>query len=254
MRNKSGIFRYPSFYILLSIFILWIILFGFLLPQNDILPGPGIVLISIPALFEDYHFLTNFIITISAIYFPGILAFLFVYSIREYIFKNSGFLKYLIEFVSQLVGFIPSILAALLVAYWFRNSFLIEYCFSFLISVLWWMIVLYSAGKKRNENYFAAFKSLGANRSFLSKYILWHEIKPVIFKKLFRFHLNLWLLILIFEFFENLYGFGTILKRTIEYNDLSALVLMGIIIPFIIFLGYSLIKYLENKYIFWEAE
>jgi len=254
MIRRMDIFRKPLVYILLSVFILWILLFEFVLPQNNILPRPGIVLISIPALFEDYHFVTNFIITISSIYFPGILAFLFIYSIRKYIFKDSGFLKYFIQFVSQIAGFIPSLLAVILVVYWFRNSFLIEYCFSFLISVLWWMIALYSAGKTRNEDYFAAFKSLGANMSFLDKYILWHEIKPVIFRKLFRFHLNLWLLILIFEFFENMYGFGTILKRTVEYNDLSALVLMSIIIPFIIFLGYSLIKYLENKYIFWEVE
>jgi ABC-type nitrate/sulfonate/bicarbonate transport system permease component len=116
------------------------------------------------------------------------------------------------------------------------------------------MNVIYSAGKTSNEYYFAAFKSLGANKSFLDKYILWHEIKPVIFNKLFRYHLNLWLLILVFEFFENLYGIGTILKQTLDYNDFSALVLMSIIIPLMIFLGYSLIKYFENKYIFWEAE
>lgn len=254
MGSKTGIFRKPFSFILLSVFILWIILFGLILPENNILPGPLTVLTSFPALFEDYNFLTHFFTTISAIYLPGILAFLFIYLIREFIFRETGIAKYFIEFISQLSVFVPALLIAVLVVFWFPTSFFIEYVFSFIISVVWGMKIVHLTGEVRNENYFVAFKSLGGDKAFLDKNILWNEIKPEVIKSLFHYHLQLWTLILIFEFIHDSYGLGVILRRTLNYHDFSVLLLMIILIPVLILGGYYFLKYLENKFIFWEAE
>ncbi len=254
MGSKTRLFKKHFFYILLSLFIAWIILFEFILPENNILPRPWTVLISIPALFEDYHFLANFFTTVSAIYLPGALAYLFVYVIREFVFKESGILKRFIEFISYFTIFTPALLLAVLIVFWFPHSFYIEYIFSFVISIVWWIITIESSSKNRNENYLISFKSFGAEKAFLDKNILWEEIKPEVFNELFQYHLHLWALILIYEFIANGYGLGTIMRQTLSYHDLSALILMIVIIPVIIFAGHSLLNFLEDKFIFWEAE
>jgi ABC-type nitrate/sulfonate/bicarbonate transport system permease component len=254
MGSKTGLFKKQFFYILFSLFIFWIILFEFILPGNNILPRPWTILISIPALFEDYHFLTNFFTSISAIYLPGVLAYLLMYVLRGYIFKESGILKRFIEFISYLTIFTPALLLAVPVVYWFPHSFFAEYVFSFLVSVFWWIITIESNSKSRNEYYLVAFKSFGADKSFLDQNVLWEEIKPKVFKKLFRYHLHLWAIILIYEFIADGYGLGVIIKQTISYHDLSALTLIIVIIPVLIFAGYSLLNYLEDKFVFWEAE
>lgn len=235
-------------------FIIWIVLFEFLLPENNFLPKPWIVLISIPDLFEDYNFLAHFLTTVSAIYLPGIISYLLAHLIREHILKESGILKSFIGFISKISIFIPAFLAAVLTIYWFPHSFSAEYIFSFLVSFLWWMIVIESAGKIRNENYLVAFKSLGADEAFLNKNLVWNEIKPEVFKKLFSFHNHFWALILVYEFMSEGYGLGTIIKRTLVYHDFSALILILAIIVIMIFAGYYFLKYLEDKFIFWEAE
>jgi ABC-type nitrate/sulfonate/bicarbonate transport system permease component len=254
MESRTGFFRKPFFYILFTLFIIWIILFEFVLPENNILPRPGIVLISIPALFEDYNFLAHFFTTISAIYLPAVLAYIFIFFIREYILSEKGFLNQFIEFISNISVFIPAVLLAAITVYWFPHTFVAEYIFSFVISVSWWIVTVNAAKKKQNENYLITFKSFGAGGSFLNKNILWNEIKPEVFKNLFRFHLHLWVVIIFYEFLAEGYGLGTILQKTLAYHDLSALTLIAVIISVIILGGFFFLKYLEDKFIFWETE
>ncbi len=254
MESRTGFFRKPFFYIIFSVFILWILLFEFVIPENNFIPRPGIVLITIPSLFIDYNFLIHLITTLSVIYFPSVIAYLILYTIRGFVLGDSGILKLKINFLTQLSVFVPAILPGILLIYWFPHFFFIEYIFSFIVSSLWWILEIRSAGKKRNENYVSAFKSLGAGKNFINKNILWNEIKPEVFGNIFRFHLQLWSLILIFEFISNTYGLGSVLKQTLMYHDLSALTVTIFVISILIWLGYLLLKFIENKFIFWNAE
>jgi ABC-type nitrate/sulfonate/bicarbonate transport system permease component len=254
MAKKAGLLGKPFLYILFILFILWLILFEFILPANNFLPKPGIVLLSIPALFEDYHLIANFFTTISAVYLPGLLACLFIFLFRQSIFNKSGSFAVITDFISKLSVFFPAILMGILFIFWFPNSFITEYIYSFIIAAVWWLIEIKSKSSFFNQSYIVAFKSLGADETFISKNILWNEIKPEVFGNLPRFHLHLWGLILIYEFILRGYGLGSILQKTLIYHDLSALWLIIFVVSVIILGGYLFLQYIDKKFIFWSVE
>ena len=254
MVTGTGFLKKPFFYILFTLFILWIILFEFILPENSFLPKPGIVLLTIPALFDDYHLLANFFTTISAIYLPPLVAYLFLYLFRKWIFAGRGLIYQKSRFISTLAIFVPAVLAGIFLVFWFPHSFFPEYLFSFLISGCWWLIESREHLCNINENYKVAFLSLGADEDFISKNITWFEMLPGVFDKLPRFHLHFWGLILTFEFIMNYYGLGAILRQTLLYHDLSALFLLTIGISLISAAGYAFIRAIGDKFIFWSAE
>ncbi len=254
MVSRTSLLKKPLFYILLIVFILWIILFEFILPENSFLPKPGIVLLAIPALFEDYHLLSNFFTTVSAVYLPLLLAYFFLFLFRQWIFAKSGSIHLKTKSISALANIIPAVPAGIFLVFWFPHSFYPEYLFSFIISTSWWMITAGDNINNLNKDYRNTFRSFGADDGFISKQIVWFEVLPGIFSKLPGFHLNLWGLILVFEFIMNFYGLGALLRQTLLYHDLSALFLLTIIISLASAAGYALIRALEDKFIFWSAE
>jgi len=254
MVSSTGFWRKPFVYILFTFLIIWIVLFEFVLPENNILPRPGIVLLSVPALFDDYHLFTNFFVTLSAIYLPALLAYLFIFLIRSSILNIKAPINIFTGFISKLFVFFPPFLLAVLLVFWFPGSLIIEYAFAFIISTLWWLVEIKLKVKFSNENYRITFKSLGADETFINKHILWNEIKPQVFEDLGRFHLHLWAVILVFEYISNTYGLGSILHQTLIYHDLSALWLVIFIISVFIYVGSLFLKFIENRFVFWSAE
>jgi ABC-type nitrate/sulfonate/bicarbonate transport system permease component len=119
---------------------------------------------------------------------------------------------------------------------------------------VWWLIEIKSKSSVFNESYTVAFKSLGADDTFISKNILWNEVKPEVFSILPRFHLHLWGLILIFEFILKGYGLGSVVHQTLIYHDLSALCLIIFIVSVSILAGHLFLQYIDNKFIFWSEE
>ena len=254
MVSRTVFSKKPLIYTLFLLFVLWVILFEFILPESSFLPKPGIVLLSVPALFEDYHLIPDFFTTLSAVYLPSLLAYLLIFLFRQYIFSENGLLKKVMEILSSLSVFFPAILSGILLIFWFPHSFITEYIFSFIVSVCWWLIEINKAKTISNENYLVSFKSFGADNSFISKNIRWNEVKPEIFGKLESFHIHLWSLILIFEFISNESGLGSILQQTMVFHDLSALCLTIFFITAVISAGYLLVRYIENKFVFWSLE
>ena len=61
---------------IISYFVLWILLFEFILPVNNILPRPSVVLMSFSALWNYYRLPINFMATVSAVYLSILLAYL----------------------------------------------------------------------------------------------------------------------------------------------------------------------------------
>ena len=254
MVTGKGFWRKPFFIILCTLFIVWIILFEFILPENNFLPKPDIVLLSVPALFDEYHLTANFFTTLSAIYLPALLAYLFVFILRSFLLKRTTSIQIFTGFISKLSVFFPPFLLAVLFIFWFPGSLIIEYIFAFMISAIWWMIEIDSKAKYSNESYSLAFKSLGADDNFINNNITWNEIKPGVFQNLGRFHLHFWAVILVFEYISNKYGLGSIMHQTLSYHDLSALFVVIIIIAAVISAGSRLLKFIENRFIFWSAE
>ena len=254
MVSSKGFLRKPLFYIFFVFFILWIVLFEFIIPENSFLPKPGIVILTIPALFEDYHLIADFFTTISAVYLPALLAYLLIFLFRKVVLRKSGGVQIFTGFISQLSGFFPPVLLGIVFIFWFPHSFITEYIFSFIISAIWWFSEIRSKGIAPNDNYLVSFKSFGADEAFINKHIIWNEVKPAVFGNLVKLHLHLWAVILVFEFISEGYGLGSLLSRTLIYHDLSAFFLVLVIISGLILTGFYFIKYIENRYIFWSAE
>ncbi len=135
MVSRNNFAGKSFFYILFAAFVLWIILFEFIFPANNFLPAPRIVILSIPALFNDYHLIVNFFETISVVYLPPLLAYLFLYFIRGSLFSQSVSTKFIMDFLSQIPLYFPAILVGILFILWFPDSFAFAYFFSFIVSL-----------------------------------------------------------------------------------------------------------------------
>ncbi|MGA8265020.1 MAG: hypothetical protein WB779_11305, partial [Ignavibacteriaceae bacterium] len=83
--------RSPLIFILFY-FILWIILFEFILPANNILPKPSIVFQSFGALWEDYHLPSNYLNTVSSVYLSIIIAYLLTHYLIHFFVTGKSFL------------------------------------------------------------------------------------------------------------------------------------------------------------------
>ena len=83
--------RKKIYYILLAYFLLWILWFEFILPVNDILPKPSVVLLSFGALWSDYHLPMNFIATFSTIYLSLAAAYFALHFTSGFMAKENHF-------------------------------------------------------------------------------------------------------------------------------------------------------------------
>ena len=239
-------------YILLSLFILWIFLFGYVLAPNQILPDPSIALISLISLFKDYHFLGNIISSITAIYFPLIVAYFLLWTIRIFLInykKLSGSLALSLKWIS---GIFPGILLGLFFIYWFPDSEVIKYVFMFIISLAFLIVKFEKSIKMVNSEFIDSAISLGTGKNVLSTRIYWKAVEPLIADSLVDIHFYLWSMIIVFEFIKGGLGLGTVLRMAMLYKDLAALFTSIIIMGLIILISKCIIKFIKNKYFFWS--
>ena len=219
MASLSSSKRSPLVFVLFY-FVLWIILFEFILPVNNILPKPSIVFQSFGALWEDYNLPFNFLDTVAAIYLSIIVAYLLVHFLSHFFVTN--------------------------------RNFLTDFIFAFSTSYLSLIIFL----QKRIENlpaeYTDAARSLGISEKRIRKEIVWKSIQPEIFNHIYELHLYIWSLLIAFEFIKGNYGLGNIFRLALQYKDLSALFSTFIIVGVTIFLGKTVISYLNKKFAFWS--
>ncbi len=252
MYNKI-ITRKSIFYFLLGYLILWILLFDFILPPNEILPRPSIVFESFPALWTDYNLFYNFLSSFAAIYFSLLLGYFAVWSIRRFIILGNNFL---VDFISSLQWFskyIPGILLGLFLIYWFPQSGYIEFIFAFFtvfISII--IKVQHEVTTGLKKEYTDSAGSLGASSKLIAEKITWKSIEPELFSHIIELHFYLWGMLIIFEYIKGGMGLGVILRTALEYRDISGLTAALIIVGVIIFAGNHLLRFIKNKFIFWS--
>jgi NitT/TauT family transport system permease protein len=240
------------FYILFGLLLLWIILFEFILYPNQILPEPSIAIISVTALFRDYNFLNNMISSVSALYFSLLAATILLWIIKRFLINNKKLFNFLALSLKWVSGIIPAILIGLFLIYWFPQSEVIKYFFIFFYSFTYLFIQLECEVKKVKNEFIDAAVSLGAGNDFVSDKVIWKCVVPALAHSLLDYHLNLWMILIIFEVINGGFGLGNILRLALQYKDLSALFSSIIFICFIIFIGKSIIKYFQNKYYSWS--
>lgn len=241
--------RLTFLFVLLFVYVL---LFEFILPVNKILPKPSLLLDSIPALFSEYNLLSEMAITTSIIYLAIAIGFLFVwmlsFSLATIVNRNIGLFNNL-----RLFKNFPAFFFAILFAFWFEGSVFAELLFTTIVSTFFIAISFMNSAITLPTQYKDAAKSLMIEGNEFHNNITWKYSLPKMFDEFHRLHYYLWVLVLIFEFVSALNGFGSIYKLALDYNDLSVIILLGIIIALLIWLGNSIIDYIEKKFIFWKV-
>jgi ABC-type nitrate/sulfonate/bicarbonate transport system permease component len=232
--------------------IAYVLLFEFIVPATDILPSPTLIAESLAPLWNNYNLFESFAITTSIIYIAIILGYLLVN-----IFAGS-FIKVFTEFTEAVNGFrvfryFPLFFAIILFVFWFNYSIFAEFFFALLVVLFSLSIKLFKNLTDVKNAYIDAAKGLNLKKGKIYSQVVWKNCQPNVFKELYSIHINLWLLTLAYEYISENGGFGTIFKMTLNYNDLAGLVALGLIITLLIWLGTAIIRFFENKLIFWEV-
>jgi len=248
-KNKTGTSPYIF---LLAYLLIWLILFEFIIPASNVLPKPSIVFQSFGALWSDYNLLTNFLSTVSSIYLPLIIAYFLVMIISEFLFNRKSFFAAFISSIHWFGKYLPGLLIAFIIIYWFPDSNYIESVFVF-FTALSSMIIFYQLEIENVEQeYIDSALSLGISKSNLNRKVLWKSVQPKLFSHIFEMHLYIWSMIIAFEFIKGGFGLGVVLKNALLYRDLSALFSIFIITGVTIFIGQTIIRFLKKKFAFWS--
>ena len=240
-------------YFLLSYLITWIILFEFILPPNNFLPKPSIVLDSFGALWTDYHLLRNFISSVASIYVSIIIAYYLLRILnKNLINEKEGFRSFIFS-VEWFSKYVPGIILGFLLIYWFPHSEYIKYLFIFIVIFNTLFLKHMNLAFKVNQEYIDSALSLGVNNSAVADKVVWKSLQPDLMNHIYNSHIYFWTMLIIFEFANNGRGFGYIFRNTLEFHDISALIAMIFITGIIIFLGSLIIRYSKNKFFFWSS-
>ncbi len=238
--------------LLIVYFLLWVVLFEFILPVNNILPKPSVVWLSFSALWNDYRLPINFFSTFSAVYLSLLLSYLAAWLLCGFIIKQRHFLQEFFFSIHWFSNYIPWIVIGIILIYWLPASSFVEYIFALLIAFFSIIINLKEESLNVKREYIDAAVSLGMDEKVVAKQVIWKAIQPKMLKHLNLLHFQMWSVLIAFEFIKAGYGLGNIFRIALNYNDLSAIFTISIIIGIVIFLGSQLIKYIKDKFFHWS--
>lgn len=229
----------------------YIILFEFILPFNKVLPKPSLLYESFLYIWKDYDLLSALAITSTVIYLAIILAYLVVYVSAGIIIKFALEYPDAIEKL-KVFRYFPAFFIAILFSYWFGESLVAEFVFAFLTSFALILFHLISEIKNHNPVYADTASNLGLNKYSICSKVIFKDIQPNHFNGLIRIHYYLWILVMIYEFINNIGGFGGVYKTALIYRDFVGLFSVALVISILILFGSIVINYIKEKLFFWE--
>lgn len=253
MRFKKAAAKNIYKYII-AYFVLWVLLFEFILPVNNILPKPSVVLMSFGALWSYYKLPYNFIITISAVYLSIMVAYYLTSLLSVYIIRRNHFVYDFLSSLHWFTTYVPAIIFGIFFIYWLPGSAYIEYLFAFLIALFSIVIKVKEEAVKVKREYIDSAISLGVGNDVIAKKIIWKSMQPSIIDYLITLQFKIWSVLIVFEFIKGGYGLGRIYRLALDYKDLSALFTVSVITGVIIFIVAQLIKYFKNKFYRWSLD
>ena len=240
-------------YFLISYLLLWIILFEFILPSNNFLPKPSIVIDSFGALWNDYHILRNFISSTASVYITIIAAYYLLRILNKYLLHEKEGVRNFIFSIEWFSKYIPGVVFGFLLIFWFPQSEYIKYFFIFIVVFNSLFLEHAKLSSKVERVYIDSALSLGAGNSIIAGKVIWKSFQPDLMECIYHNHLYYWTILIIFEFANYGNGFGTIIRRALNFKDLSALAAVIIAVGLIIFIGSYIIRHLKNKFFFWSG-
>lgn len=231
--------------------LIYIVLFEFVFIPVRFIPKPSILFESFISLWNSYNLSAQLFSTTSIIYISLLLGSLLVTFLAKYllkiIYQYAGILN-----LSTPFKYFTAFFFAVLFNLWFGGSFIAEFIFAILFVLAFMMSSLITESGKVKEEYVLAARSLGLNKDEIYSRVIWKELQPRIFDGLLKLHVNLWMIVLIYEFIGQTEGVGALYFSAYQYNDIGAIFALGILISLLILIGNILIKYLNNKLFFWE--
>lgn len=252
MKEKKILVK-NSVVLFVTLIFVYIVLFEFILPINKILPKPSSLYESFLHIWSDYKLLFAFTTTTSVIYVAITLSVLFLYAGAKYYIKIFVEMRYsVLSF--QIFRFVPILFIAVLFNFWLPNNLLAEFLFGFLTTAFLAINKLFDESKKINEEYLLVARNLNLSQSDIYKKVYWKSALPAMAKYYEQIHLSLWTLVLIYEFIDNTHGFGFIFRTALDYKDFTTLFTTAVILSLLIWFGNSVIRFVNNKIIYWSAE
>jgi ABC-type nitrate/sulfonate/bicarbonate transport system permease component len=239
-------------YFLFAYCILWILLFEFILPVNQILPKPSVVAESFPDLWKDYNLPVNFLSTVTVIFLALTAAYFCVKYLSPFLVEKNNFISLFINSLEWFSEFLPGIVIGLLLIFWFPESEFVEFIFAFATAFFSLTIRFQNESEKPDEEYILAARSLGMKEPAIVKNVIWKNAQPKLMSHLINLHFYLWSILIVFEFIKGGLGLGVIFRRALEYNDISATFSVFIITALAIYLGTLFLRMIRNKFVFWS--
>lgn len=231
--------------------LIYLVLFEFIWITQSVIPKPSLIIESFLSLWSEYKLLTAFFET-TAIIFPAILIAIVLLEIIVNLFSRtiesfSGIFNITVPFKYFSILFV-----ALLFNYTFPESFLAEFLFAILFVLSKLLKVVLDEYSSVAEEYILTAKSLGLSKNKIFSQVIWKSLKSKVYFKLTSFHTQLWAVVLIYEFVGSSIGMGSIYRLAFNYNDILAILSLGIFISLVIFVINSILNIVVSKLIFWK--
>jgi ABC-type nitrate/sulfonate/bicarbonate transport system permease component len=248
--------KYPKslkagFLVSITVVLFWIILTEIIFVGNKVFPSPSLVILSYLDLFSDYNFLINLVSSISAVYLSFFIS-IFILRIKFPLFNSkAAYFKYLIKIPNYFL-FIPEMLIGVLLIYWFADNFIIKLVFGIFINAYLMYALILSFDNKVIQSQIDAAKSFGISDWLIRQKIVWKFIEPKLFAELISKQKFVWSSIIAFEFIQNYDGIGFVVRRALNFKDLSIIIAIIILLSVIILVFDKLLKSVQNKYFHWD--
>jgi ABC-type nitrate/sulfonate/bicarbonate transport system permease component len=240
-----------SLSVTLLLVLLYIIIFEFTWVSQNYIPKPSLLLESFFSLWSAYKLNASLIETTSVI-FPVLFFSVIIFEaiqpiVIKILFKYEGIFNIAAPF-----KYFSFFFAALIFNLVFPQSFWGKILFAFLFTMLIQLKILFDNKVTIKDEYILAIKSLGVSENKIYSKVIWKTLQPHYYGKLHYVHLQLWIAVLIYEFISASIGVGAVYRTAFEFNDLSAVIALGIFISLIIWAVNSILKFAISKFIFWE--
>ncbi|KAF0152122.1 MAG: hypothetical protein FD143_1339 [Ignavibacteria bacterium] len=236
--------------LLSALLFVYIILFEFILEHNKFLPKPSILFESLFQIWKDYNLLSGILITAGIVYFSIVGSFILLWLLKNPIIKF--FAKYSCGIEAlQLFKSVPVFMLILIVSLWFDASESAKSVFIFLITFISLSRVLAKELSRTKKEYLEVAQNLNPEKLYAEVY--WKSSLPSLLELAVRFQRVLWLIVLVYEFVSMSFGMGAIMRLALLYQDLSGIIIIGIIQVLLIWLGTVTLQFLKKKIAFWET-
>ena len=251
MEERGSNFR-NSFSLGAVILFVYVLLFEFILPINGLLPKPSFLAKSFHEVWNEYNLSASLSNTLLIIYVALIITYLIIYSTVPFLFK--WFVDYKNSFITLgLFQYIPVFFVIVVFNLWFSDKLYGEFIFAMFFCLTLSLKKLFYESGNVKEEYILVAKNLGLTSMEISKQVYWKAVEPEFLKYFEKIHILVWSILLVFEFIGNANGIGKAVREALADTNLTAIIILVIIISILVVIGNIIIESFRRIFISWEV-